>query len=99
MLLLTFGVAVLDEHTRFAHLETGTSLLATLGAIVVRHHTFTSYYESWVSWVVSSSSLMEPGNSYRTFFPAPPLASHCASSFTRKSFWRLGKGENRGRRA
>jgi hypothetical protein len=52
MLLLTFGVAILDRHTRFAHLETGASLLAALGAIVVHHHTFTSYYESWVSWVV-----------------------------------------------
>jgi hypothetical protein len=90
MLLLTFGVAVLDEHTRFAHLETGTSLLATLGAIVVCHHTFTSYYESWFSWVVSSSSLMEPGNS-RTFFPAPPFGDALQHRifFTRNfSFWR-----------
>ena len=95
MLLLTFGVAVLDEHTRFAHLETGTSLLATLGAIVVCHHTFTSYYESWFSWVVSSSSLMEPGNS-RTFFPAPPLATHCSTASSLLEIFHFGaKGESR----
>ena len=32
MLPLTFGVAVLDKHTRLAHLEASASLLAALGA-------------------------------------------------------------------
>jgi hypothetical protein len=31
MLLLTFGVAILDRHTRLAHLEADAPLLATLG--------------------------------------------------------------------
>ena len=35
MLLLAFGVAILDRHTRFTHLETETPLLAALGAAVV----------------------------------------------------------------
>jgi hypothetical protein len=32
MILLTFGVAIFDLHTRLAHLETHASLLATLSA-------------------------------------------------------------------
>ena len=39
MLVLAFGVAIFDEHTRLANLETSASLLAAFGATVVRHHT------------------------------------------------------------
>jgi hypothetical protein len=38
MILLAFGVAILDEHTRLAHLETNASLLAALGTAAVYHH-------------------------------------------------------------
>ena len=31
MLLLTFGIAILDDHTRFTHLEADTPLSAALG--------------------------------------------------------------------
>jgi hypothetical protein len=37
MLVLAFGVAIFDEHTRLANLETSASLLAAFGATVVRH--------------------------------------------------------------
>ena len=32
MLVLTFSVAIFDEHTSLTYLQTGTSLLATFGA-------------------------------------------------------------------
>jgi hypothetical protein len=32
MILLAFGVAIFDRHTRLAYLETDASLLAALGA-------------------------------------------------------------------
>jgi hypothetical protein len=41
MLLLTIGVAVLDEHASLAHLETDASLLlAALGTAVDRRHQY-----------------------------------------------------------
>jgi hypothetical protein len=39
MLVLAFGVAILDEFTRLARLETGAPLLAALGAAaIICHH-------------------------------------------------------------
>jgi hypothetical protein len=35
-ILLAFGVAILDEHTRLTSLETKTSLLAAIGTAVGR---------------------------------------------------------------
>ena len=35
MFLLTFSIAVTDEHTRLARVETDTPFLATLGAACV----------------------------------------------------------------
>jgi hypothetical protein len=37
MFVLTRRVTITDEHTRFARLETDTSLLAALGAAAGRH--------------------------------------------------------------
>ena len=36
MILLAVGVAILDEHTRLAHLETNAPLLAALGTAECR---------------------------------------------------------------
>ena len=38
MIHLARGVAIFDAHTRLAHLETGTPLLAALGATAVTRH-------------------------------------------------------------
>ena len=38
MFMLAFGVAVLDPHTRLAHLETSASLYAAFGATAGRRH-------------------------------------------------------------
>ncbi len=35
MLVLTFGVAILDRHTRLAHLEADAPLVATFGTACV----------------------------------------------------------------
>jgi hypothetical protein len=37
MILLAFGVAILDEHTGLTHLETNASFLAALGTAGVDH--------------------------------------------------------------
>ena len=37
MLVLAFGVAIFDKHTRLTNLETDAPLLAALGATAGRH--------------------------------------------------------------
>jgi hypothetical protein len=45
MLVLAFGVAILDEFTRLASLETGAPLLAALGAAAICHHSNRQLYK------------------------------------------------------